>query len=118
MTEESKYLLSPLSDKPEIAVVYLKPKVLGGNDALEFTSALQPAKELGLRTVVADLSYVDIINSSGLGMLVSGMSTCRKSNISFVLTGIPEKVNHLLVVTHLDKVFKIYQDIEAVKADN
>jgi anti-sigma B factor antagonist len=52
------------------------------------------------------------MNSSGLGMLVSGISTLKKHNISMLLANLPEKISALLQITHLDKVFKVYPNVE------
>lgn len=115
MSEETKYMVNLLEEGGDAAVISLKKQVLGGNDALEFTNVLQQTKDLKLKLVIADLSGVDIINSSGLGMLVSGMSHLRKISTNFALVSVPPKVMHLLEVTHLNRVFKIFDDIESAK---
>ena len=117
MIEETKYRVALLEERKDMAIVTLKKQVLGGNDALEFTDVLQQTRELGLKVVVADLSNVDLINSSGLGMLVSGMSNLRKFGTHFALISVPPKVMQLLDVTHLNKVFKIFDSLESVLAE-
>jgi len=114
MNTNTKYYLIKQSNIEHYATISLKKQVLGGNDALEFTSALQDAKNMDLQVVAADLLDVDLINSSGLGMLVSGMSLLRKVDVQLVLIHVPEKVMKLLQVTHLDKVFKIFHDEKAI----
>ncbi len=114
MNTDSKYHLIKHSNIEHYATITLKKQVLGGNDALEFTSSLQDAKNMDLQIVAADLSNVDLINSSGLGMLVSGMSLMRKIDVQLVLIHVPDKVMKLLNVTHLDKVFKVYDNERAI----
>ncbi len=100
--------------REDIALIKLNPQVLGGHDALAFTSIIQDLGTKPLKAVVADLSGVIVMNSSGLGMLVSGLSSLRKYNIPFLLLNVPDKVNNLLDVTHLNKVFKMYDNLEEI----
>lgn len=113
MDTDSPYKLEALANHPEYGLIKLKSKVLGGSDALEFTSALQGVKAMSLKAVIADLSDVSLINSTGLGMLVGAVSSLRNSNTAFALINIPPKVSDLLTITHLDKVFKCYSDISS-----
>ncbi len=95
-----------------IWVIKLGKSVLGGNEAFGFTSTLHELIEKEIKSVIVDLADVELINSSGLGMLVSGLSTLRKHGIPLKLASVPEKVLELLTMTHLDKVFKIFDTVE------
>ncbi|MFP4370576.1 MAG: STAS domain-containing protein, partial [Candidatus Kapaibacterium sp.] len=79
--------------------------------ALEFTKELQKLASKNVDYIILDLSKVELMNSSGLGMLVSGLSSMKKNDIRLVLADVPEKVNNLLNMTHLDKVFEIYENV-------
>ena len=102
---------------PQVATIVLKEQVLGGNDALAFSSKLEELSNKKVKFVIADLSNVEVMNSSGIGMMVSGLSTLRKHEINFILASIPGKVNALLEMTHLDKVFKIYETVSSAEED-
>ena len=102
---------------PNLAVIRLGKSVLGGNEALSFTSTVSELIDKKMRNICIDLSGVEIMNSSGLGMLVSALSTCKKHNMKFVLTSPPEKVMSLLKMTHLDHVFSIYATVEEAISD-
>jgi|YNPMSStandDraft_1061717.scaffolds.fasta_scaffold00045_4 anti-sigma B factor antagonist len=112
MNNENTYKVEILDNYPDIAKIILKKQVLGGSDALEFNLAVQKVKENNVRAIIADLKDVEMINSTGLGMLVGTMSTLRNFNIAFVLINVPEKVNYLLEVTHLNKVLRIFKNLE------
>lgn len=111
MDQDYKFYI--IESKPEVAVIKMRSQALGGNDALDFTSKIQTLSTMPIKAVVADLSELGVINSSGLGMLVAGLSTLRKFKISFILAHVPEKVDSLLQVTHLNKVFSICPTIDA-----
>lgn len=112
MNQDNSYNIEFLGEETKIAKILLKKQVLGGNDALEFNLAIQKCKEQNVSVIIADLCEVEVINSTGLGMLVGAMSTLRNSNISFALVNVPEKVKYLLEVTHLHKVLRIFNNIE------
>ena len=57
---------------------------------------------------MVNLSDVGFMNSSGLGMLISGMTTLRNAGGDLRLSALPEKVRTLLVVTKLSTVFKVF----------
>lgn len=109
MDENQTYKYSEINDT---AVVELGSVVLGGNDALEFSELLEKLSSKPLRTVVVDMHSVEMINSSGLGMLVGGLSNMRKKEIKLDLCCVPEKVFGLLKMTHLDQVFRIFGTAE------
>lgn len=110
---ENKYKYEFLDPEQETALIKLNENVLGGNDALEFTATLEELSSKGAKLIIADLKNVSVMNSSGLGMLVSALSNLKNTNVAFVLSSVPKKVLSLLEMTHLDKVFSIYKNNEA-----
>lgn len=96
--------------------IVLKEQVLGGTEAMAFTSQLREIADRGILCVVIDMSQVEIMNSSGLGMLVSGLSTMRKFGGVIKFAAVPQKVQHLLKMTHLDSVFETYATPEEAAA--
>lgn len=88
--------------------IALKEQVLGGTEAMAFSAQLREFADRGVRCVIIDMSRVEIMNSSGLGMLVSGLSTMRKFGGVIKFAAVPEKVRQLLKMTHLDSVFESY----------
>ncbi|MFN8358915.1 MAG: STAS domain-containing protein [Candidatus Kapaibacterium sp.] len=93
------------------ATIALGKQVIGGADALDFSMELRKLAEQNVPNVIVDMSAVELINSSGLGMLVSGHSTMKKSGGSLKLAAVPDKVRQLLEMTHLDTVLHSYPTI-------
>ena len=112
MEQEYFFNCEILEEKPFVAVIYLGKSVLGGNEALEFTSHLEECSNKNIKYVIVNLQKVQMMNSSGLGMLVSGISTLRKHNITMYLADVPEKVFKLLKMTHLDEVFNTFPSLD------
>lgn len=97
---------------PTIGSVALPSQVFGGPQAVEFSAGLHEFAENGGLCVVVDLSNVELMNSSGLGMLVSGLTSMRKYGGTLKLAIVPNKIEHLLKITRLDTVFELYLSVE------
>ncbi len=98
-------------------VIELKGNVMGGPDAEEFSKLLHKLLDEGKKNVVVDLANVKFMNSSGLGMLISGYTTMKNGGGSLVLANATEKINSLLVITKLITIFDNYDSVEeAVKS--
>ncbi len=92
----------------DVAVLHLQGKIMGGPDATSLHEKLHELIETGTRSVVIDLKDVDWMNSSGLGILIGGLSAIRKSGGDLRLASVTEKIEEVLRITKLDRVFDVY----------
>ena len=93
-------------------VITLKGNVMGGPDGSKLHDTLHELKE-GVKTnVVVDLSKMKFMNSSGLGMLISAMTTMRNAGGDLRLAKVADRIQSLLVITKLITVFKHYESVE------
>lgn len=98
-------------------VIELKGNVMGGPEAAELNDLLHKFIEEGKKNIVIDLSDVKFMNSSGLGMLISGYTTMKNGGGNLKLAGATDKIQSLLVITKLITIFENYDSIdEAVKS--
>ena len=105
------------SEKYSAVVVDLKGNVVGGPDSEEFSQLLHSFLDEGKKNVVVDLGSVKFMNSSGLGMLISGFTTMKNGGGSLKLANATEKINSLLVITKLITIFENFNSVEeAVKS--
>lgn len=89
-----------------VPCIQLPEKVLGGGEAVEFSTLAQKyLNDEQYSKIVVDLSAVNVMNSSGLGMLVAAYTTATKQKKSVEFVNIPDKIMSLLKMTHLDKIF-------------
>ncbi|OGU56682.1 MAG: anti-anti-sigma factor [Ignavibacteria bacterium RBG_13_36_8] len=104
-------------EKYDAVVAELKGNVMGGPEAQEFSNVLHGLLDEGKKHVVIDLANVKFMNSSGLGMLISGFTTMKNGGGAFKLANATEKINSLLVITKLITIFEHYNSVdEAVKS--
>jgi anti-sigma B factor antagonist len=67
----------------------------------------------GARRVVVDLSRVDFLDSSGLGVLVGGLKRLRTVEGELALVVVGDKLLKIFKITALDRVFTLYDSVEA-----
>lgn len=98
-------------------VIQMKGNIMGGPDALTFRDDLHGLVEQGKTNVIVDLSKVKFMNSSGLGILIGGLTTMRNAKGDLIICGADKKIQNLLMMTQLISVFTHYHSLdEAVKA--
>lgn len=105
------------SEKYNAVVIELKGNVIGGPEAAEFSQLLHNYLDEGKKNIVVDLGGVKFMNSSGLGMLISGFTTMKNGGGSLKLAKATEKINSLLVITKLITIFENFDSVdEAIKS--
>ena len=62
----------------------------------------------GARVMIVDLTHVEFLDSTGLGVLVGGMKRLRGIGGDFALVCDQEKLLKIFRITGLDRVFTIY----------
>lgn len=103
-----------LTDRVLNGIVILEPrgKIMGGPDASLLHDKLYEYIEDDKKKVVIDLGQVDWMNSTGLGILISGYTTLRNSGGQLKLANVTDKIQSLLVITKLVSVFDAYDNVE------
>ena len=104
------------SVQKDILVIALKGKIMGGPESSEFHDKLKEAIAEGQRKVIVDLGEVEWMNSSGLGLLISGFTTLRNAGGEMKLARATDKIESLLVITKLNSVFETHSDVNAALA--
>ncbi len=108
-----------LSDRIQDDVVILEPKgkIMGGPDASLLHDKLYEYIEKNQKRVVIDLAQVDWMNSTGLGILISGYTTLRNNHGELKLANVTDKIQSLLTITKLVTVFETHDSVEdAIKS--
>lgn len=108
-----------VNEQYNCVVLELKGKVMGGPDAEEFRDTLKTLIEEGKKEVIVDLAKVKFMNSSGLGILIGGLTTMRNADGDLRICNATDRVESMLMVSQLMKVFDHYDSLEkAVESYN
>jgi anti-sigma B factor antagonist len=67
----------------------------------------------GSSSIVLDLSEVTFLDSTGLGVLITGLKRCRSAGGDLVLVTAQPNVLKVLEITGLNDVFKVHDTVEA-----
>jgi anti-sigma B factor antagonist len=106
--------------KEDVAVLELKGKLMGGPETMAIHEKIKELIGRGHNKVVINLSKVAWMNSTGLGALMSSLTSLKNADGDLKLVGVTEKVKSLLMVTKLITIFDHFdteeQAIEAFKS--
>lgn len=99
-----------------IVVLELSGKVMGGPDANLLSEKLHELVDKKRTKVVADLGKVSWMNSSGLGILIGGLTTMRNNNGDLKLINVTDRIKSLLIITKLITIFETYESLDEAVA--
>ena len=99
-----------------VAVLTLSGKMMGGPETTALHDNIRGLINDGIIKVVIDLGEVKWMNSSGMGVLMACMTTLSNANGKLVLARVSEKVNSLLIITQLIKVFDTFETVERARS--
>lgn len=95
-----------------VAILSLSGKMMGGPDTQAVHDHIKGLINDGIKNVVIDLGDVKWMNSTGMGILMASMTTLKGHEGKLVLARVTEKVESLLIITQLIKVFTTYETVE------
>jgi anti-sigma B factor antagonist len=84
---------------------------LSARTVADVRAALVVAIAAGAGDLVVDISGVQLVDASGLGVLVGAHRLALRSERRLVLRGVPERIERLLAVTHLNRVLTVEQPV-------
>jgi anti-sigma B factor antagonist len=95
-----------------VIVVFVKEERLDANNSDELKSQLNRLFETGTKDVIVDLKEVRFIDSSGLGVLVSGFKNASTRQGTIKLSGLQTQVKSMFELTRLHRVFDIFATVD------
>lgn len=89
------------------AILHLQGGIVIGNTAILRNAALSQS---GLRVLVLNMSQVNRIDASGLGVLLELREYLQSRAIDLMFMSVPALIRQVLEITRLDSVFEIIAD--------
>jgi len=99
----------------DIVVLDISGKIMGGEETTMFHGKIHEYISGNKKNFVVDMAKVDWMNSVGLGMLISALTTVKNAGGRLVLTNIT-KIESILTITRLISVFEHYDSRDAAIA--
>lgn len=100
----------------DVAVISIKGNLMGEPQTTQLRDKIYSLLQDDMKKIVLDLKGVRWINSSGLGTLIASLTSVKNKGGDLRLACITEKVESVLVVTRLVKVFKEYETVDRAVA--
>jgi anti-sigma B factor antagonist len=95
-----------------IVVLSVREERLDAHNSDELKLEVNRLFESGTKNLLVDLKEVRFIDSSGLGVLVSGFKNASTHTGSIKLCSLQTQVRSMFELTRLHRVFDIYQTID------
>ncbi len=100
----------------EIVIIDISGKIMGGEETTMFHGRIHEYLNRNKKKIVLDLAKTEWMNSVGLGMLISALTSVKNSGGRLVLANIT-KIESILTITRLISVFEHFDNREdAIKA--
>ncbi|MFZ5518516.1 MAG: STAS domain-containing protein [Candidatus Zhuqueibacterota bacterium] len=96
----------------DVLLIQMEGEIMGGVESEQFRNTLYTSIEDDVVNFVVDMAKATWMNSSGLGMLISGLTTARSSGGDLRLVNLSERIRRPLEITKLETVFLTYNSIE------
>ncbi len=97
-------------EKNGVTILDLQGKLMGGPDAEVFKNAIRRILDQGSKRVLDNLHDIDWINSTGMGILISGYTTMRRGGGDLRLLNVSDRIRSILYVTKLNTIFRCFND--------
>ncbi|MDP2208594.1 MAG: STAS domain-containing protein [Bacteroidota bacterium] len=96
----------------DVAIITLKGDLIGEPETTKIREKVRSLITDDIKKVVIDLADVAYINSTGLGSLISVLTTLRNAGGDLKLSRVGEKIKSIFVITQLIKVFDTHETVE------
>ncbi len=100
----------------EVMVLELSGKIMGGPDFDKFKGEISALTESGIKDVVLDMSGVPWINSTGLGILITGYHTLKAAEGSMKICNVKERVLSIFYISQLENIFQVFETLDEAMA--
>ncbi len=95
-----------------VTVIFVHEERLDAHNSEELKLEMNSLFESGTKDLLVDLKEVRFIDSSGLGVLVSGFKNASTRQGSLKLSALQTQVKSMFELTRLHRVFDIYQTVD------
>jgi len=93
-------------------IIFVREERLDAHNSEELKAEMNRLFASGAKELIVDLKDVRFIDSSGLGVLVSGFKNASTRQGSLRLAGLQTQVKSMFELTRLHRVFDIFQTVD------
>ena len=93
----------------DVAILDLDGEVRIGDSATALRGAIRELVAAGNKKILLNLGEVSYIDSSGIATLIEVLKDSQRLNKEFVLFGLSPAVEHVFRLTHVIRIFHVFQ---------
>src|SRR3954447_14423255 len=94
----------------EVSIVDVTGQITLGEGTSTLRNLLSDMGNEGYKRILLNLAATTMIDSSGLGVLVSGFASITNHGGRLKLVNLPTRIRDLLLITKLYTVFEVFED--------
>lgn len=110
MPVESKQLESG------VAVITISGRLALGGETERLDAAIKGMLQKDVKRFVLDITALDYVDSSGIGMLVSCLTNAKKAGGELKLVGANPRIKRILSMTGVDSILSLYGTVAEATA--
>jgi anti-sigma B factor antagonist len=96
----------------EVCVLRLEGKFIVGGESVYLKDKVKDVLNMGMKSILVDMSKVPFVDSTGIGFLVSSQAGVSKEGGAFKLLNPNPRIREVLKITRLDRVFEVFDEEE------
>jgi len=93
-------------------IIFVREERLDAHNSEALKAEMNRLFSSGSKELIVDLKEVRFIDSSGLGVLVSGFKNASSRQGTLKLSGLQPQVKSMFELTRLHRVFDIFQTVD------
>lgn len=101
-----------ISEENSIILVKLSGRILENEQTSRLLSEVDNSLSEENNKIVLDLENIEYINSNGLNCFIQLLTKARNKGGEAVIVNVPEKIKKLLLISKLNTVFTIKDNVE------
>ena len=100
-------------EQDDVVVIDISGKFFGSIEGPAFKETLNQYKEQGKTHMIIDLAQADLMDSSGIGTLIGGLTSMRRAGGDIRLANLKKRIRNLFLMTRLlGAVFQDYDSLD------
>jgi len=96
----------------DVGIIVLQKKMMGSPETTQLYEEVSYLLSKDIKKIVLDLKDVAWMNSMGVGAVMRCYTTVRNNDGDLYLARLTEKTSHVFMITHLVKIFNIFDSVE------
>ena len=99
-----------------VAVITISGRLALGGETERLDAAMKSMLQKDVKKFVLDITALDYVDSSGIGMLVASLTTAKKAGGELKLVGANPRIKRIFSMTGVDSIMSMYSTLAEATA--